>query len=81
MSDLPALAEIVDNGENGILYAPGNVSRLVESISSILADENYGDRLGKAAREWIISERTWLDVCTEYDTIYSQAEAIWRGNR
>ena len=81
MSDLPALAEIVENGENGILYPPGNLSGLVESISSILADKSYGDRLGKAAREWIISERTWPDVCTEYDLIYSQAEDFRGGNR
>lgn len=81
MSDLPALAEIVDNGRNGILYPPEDLSCLVEAISSILFDNSYGDRLGKAAREWIISERTWLNVCTEYNSIYSKAKSISGGSQ
>ena len=76
MSNLPALAEIVEDGVTGILYPPDDLSKLVQSISRILTDNEFGDRLGNAAREWILSKRTWGNVCSEYITVYQQAIEI-----
>ena len=73
MSNLPALAEIVEDGVTGILYPPGDLSKLTQSISIVLNDREFGEKLGNAAREWIISERTWENVCSEYITAYKQA--------
>ena len=46
MSNLPALAEIVEDGVTGILYPPGNLSKLAESISIVLNDREFGEKLG-----------------------------------
>ena len=73
MSNLPALAEIIDEGITGVLYPPGDLSKLVESIGKILTDKEFAESLGKSARDWIISERTWENVCSEYTGAYDRA--------
>ena len=73
MSNLPALAEIIEDGITGVLYPPGDLSKLVESIEKILEHSKFAKDLGSAARDWIISERTWKSVCSEYNTAYERA--------
>ena len=79
MTNLPALAEIIDEGRTGVLYPPGDISELVNSIEKILIDKEFAKILGNAAREWIISERTWSNVCSEYTEVYTRAINNSRG--
>ena len=62
MSDLPALAEIVEDGKTGRLYAPDDVESLANTIHELLDDESLRTNLGKAAAEWIAENRTWTKV-------------------
>ena len=79
MTNLPALAEIIDEGITGVLYPPGNLPKLVESIGKILTDKEFAESLGNAARDWTISERTWKNVCSEYTEAYDRATQNSRG--
>jgi glycosyltransferase involved in cell wall biosynthesis len=62
VSDLPALAEIVEDGERGILFKAGDVSDLAEKIRQLMDDQMERVRLGTSAKEWVESERIWPEV-------------------
>ena len=62
MTDLPALAEIVSDGKTGLLYPPGNIEKLADSIEELLNDKDKREELGGAASQWIIQNRTWTSV-------------------
>jgi len=58
-SDLPALREIVKDGETGLLYRPGDVGDLAEKCIRLLDDRAFQLRLAEAGRRWVEKERTW----------------------
>jgi phosphatidylinositol alpha 1,6-mannosyltransferase len=52
----------VRDGETGVLYSPGDVAGMVESVNRILNDEQLRITLGRASRA-IVEEKTWPKVC------------------
>lgn len=62
MSDLPALAEIVEHGETGLLYPAGNVESLSNSILSLINNDKLRTELGQNAKSWVEENRTWEKV-------------------
>ena len=59
MADLPALAEIVENGRTGRLYPAGNVQSLADTIYELLQNESDREIIGENAKNWILHNRTW----------------------
>ncbi|MFD7918489.1 glycosyltransferase [Streptomyces sp. NPDC059740] len=47
----PGVREIVRDGEDGLLAAPGNTTELARRLTTLLADRDLRDRMGEAARE------------------------------
>ena len=72
MADLPALAEIVTDGETGKLYPPEDVESLAKTIRELLEDESLRTNLGMAASEWIKAERTWVSVVSKIPSLYNK---------
>jgi glycosyltransferase involved in cell wall biosynthesis len=72
MSDLPALAEIVEDGKTGRLYAAGDAESLTATIRELLEDEPQRRALGAAAAEWVASERTWSKVVEGTTEVYQR---------
>jgi glycosyltransferase involved in cell wall biosynthesis len=62
MSDLPALAEIIEDGKTGLLYPAGDAQKLSKVIHELLEDESKRAKLGNNAQSWIIENRTWKSV-------------------
>lgn len=50
-SDIPANAEMICDGINGLLVPPGDTPALTRALRSLLADRELRERLGRAARE------------------------------
>jgi glycosyltransferase involved in cell wall biosynthesis len=65
MADLPALAEIVDDGKTGRLYPAGNYQTLAEIIHELLLNSELREYLGRNAASWVIANRTWQSVVEE----------------
>jgi glycosyltransferase involved in cell wall biosynthesis len=57
-SRLPAIEEILSDGENALLAEPGNAESLARKIRILLDDRAMGERLSKAAFERVQSH-TW----------------------
>ncbi|MFB0833120.1 glycosyltransferase family 4 protein [Arthrobacter halodurans] len=74
-SDLPALAELVRDGENGLLVAPGDPAALAAGIERLISDSALARRLGAAGRAWAVAERTWAANARKYSALYDRIAA------
>jgi glycosyltransferase involved in cell wall biosynthesis len=68
VSNTRALSEIVTHDMNGLHFEKGSVASLQKSLTRLCEDKEYRLRLGRAARKWILEQRTWDtagQVCVE----------------
>ena len=72
-SRLPALEEIIDDEKTGLLYQADLVTSLCNAISCCLNDQEYAERLGNNAQEWVMNNRTWDHVVKNYPVAYQIA--------
>ncbi|MDP6870603.1 MAG: glycosyltransferase family 4 protein [Candidatus Poseidoniaceae archaeon] len=72
MANLPALAEIVDDGKTGRLHQVGDANALAEVIEELLHDQSKRENLGRNAQSWIIANRTWKSVTKNAMTVYNE---------
>jgi glycosyltransferase involved in cell wall biosynthesis len=54
--DLPAIRELIQNGENGILLPPDDVFGLADAIRELSSRPGLRERLGRAGRERVQEE-------------------------
>ena len=80
VSDLPALTEIAAPGERGLAFPAGDADALAAALAILMDDPATGRRLGDAARDWVIAERTWAANGVRYRELYERlvAEAAAR---
>jgi glycosyltransferase involved in cell wall biosynthesis len=71
-SDVAALAEIVDDGFNGILFKKDNVEDLAKKIDILMQDKDLRIKLGKQARDWVVKERDWKVLSNKLVNIYDR---------
>ena len=57
-ADLPALRELLGNGERGLLFPPGDPRALAEVASRMIAQESERAKMAASAYTWVQSERT-----------------------
>lgn len=70
-SDLPALAELVQDGVTGLLVPPGDDAALADALAGLVADPGRRQRLGEAGREWALRTRTWQRNADTYAAVYA----------
>jgi len=75
VSDLPALREIVTDGETGLVYPAGNPTALAHAGQQLLDDPDYRYRLADHGREWVTAHRTWAAIVNGYDKVYASVGA------
>jgi UDP-glucose 4-epimerase len=56
---LGQVAEVLKDGESGVLYEPGDAEDLAGKITRILRRPDGGAALGTAARRQVLADRTW----------------------
>ncbi|MDN3233467.1 glycosyltransferase family 4 protein [Priestia megaterium] len=66
VSDIPALREMVIEGETGLVFKSEDVSSLVKCIKE--AENNK--HLAKQGREWVVQNRAWDKLAERYNDIY-----------
>jgi glycosyltransferase involved in cell wall biosynthesis len=59
VSDLPVIREIVRDGDNGRLAAPGDTKEWERIISEVLVDRKAAAAMGKSARRDVEREHNW----------------------
>jgi glycosyltransferase involved in cell wall biosynthesis len=69
-SDLPALAELVQDGVTGVLFRPEDLDSLTAALQGLLEDPGHALHLGQAGRRWALQTRTWSGNAERYLTMY-----------
>ena len=59
LSDLPALREIVSDGDTGLLCKPADPADLAAVLKRLAADPALRTRLGREARKWVLDHHSW----------------------
>lgn len=70
-SNVAALAEIVNNGSNGLLFEKGNSDSLTQSLRLLLDDPELRYRLAEGGRRWVERERDWSTLSERIGEIYA----------
>lgn len=65
-SDLPAIADVIADGETGLVAEAGNSGDLAEKIASLLLDDELRDRLAANGRRHAVSCFSWPTVGDRY---------------
>jgi glycosyltransferase involved in cell wall biosynthesis len=70
VSGVPALLEIVRDGETGRTFPPEDAVALAGVLEQLLDDPAERARLGAAARAWVAANRTWAQNGERYLALY-----------
>lgn len=62
VSSVGAMAEMVEDGKTGLIFAKGDVASLADCLAQLVRDAGLRQRLGQAAQAYVGSERTWLTM-------------------
>jgi glycosyltransferase involved in cell wall biosynthesis len=69
-SNVAALAEIVQDGYNGVLFEKDNVKDLASKLEMLINNPTLRKQIGKQAREWVERERDWKHLSKKVSNIY-----------
>lgn len=75
-SDLPAVQELITDGENGLLAAPGDVRAIAKQIKRCLENPRLRTKLGQAARESIVRN---FDMNQAFEFRLQQMQELIKG--
>jgi glycosyltransferase involved in cell wall biosynthesis len=73
-SKVGGLAEIVVNGETGLLVEPGNSLQLAEALSTLLSDRRRARAMGVAGRKRALDLFSWETVVGTLESYYESKE-------
>jgi glycosyltransferase involved in cell wall biosynthesis len=72
VSDLPALAEIVDPPHRGHVATAGDPIALADAIEALMDDPAERERIANAGRDWVRTQRTWASNGPRYRRAYER---------
>jgi D-inositol-3-phosphate glycosyltransferase len=75
-SNVGGLAEVVRDGETGLLAPPADPAALAERIATLLADAGLRERMGAAGRAWTLEMFTWDKVIARMLACYEHVLGI-----
>ena len=67
------IAEVIQDGYNGILVEPGNIGELTQTLIRLLRDGDERKRLGTNARQQAVEKHSWDHYINRLEAIYMSA--------
>lgn len=67
------IAEVIQDGETGVLTEPGNVLELTNALKVLLNDEQERRRLAENGRNQALKYHSWTHYITKLERIYEKA--------
>jgi len=71
-SDVAALAEIVDDGNTGLLHRKDDAEHLAERLKEVINDPALREKIGKQAREWVCETHSWDVISSRVTEVYTR---------
>ncbi len=72
VSDLPALRDVVTDGENGLVFRSGNAQDLARNIKRLLNDNALYNHLVHNGRNSVVEKFDWQTIGTSYTAIVTR---------
>ena len=72
VSDVGGLAEMVRNGETGLLVEPDDPVALAGALNELLADRTWGETMGAAGRRLVEQEFAWGKIAERTAGLYNR---------
>ena len=69
-SDVGGHRELIQNGENGMLFTAGSKDALADALASLMAMPEHWAGLREAGRRFVETERNWTASVAHYDAPY-----------
>lgn len=76
VSDVAALAEIVTDGETGLLFPKGDVEQLSVALERLVLRPELRKELGARARAWVVRERSWSAAAQRVRELYGSLVGV-----
>ncbi|MCP5098672.1 MAG: glycosyltransferase family 4 protein [Chloroflexi bacterium] len=64
------IAEVLENGRNGLLVESGNIPEFTQAVLSLLKDPAKRNQLGAIARQQAITQHSWEQYIRKLENIY-----------
>jgi PEP-CTERM/exosortase A-associated glycosyltransferase len=74
-SDIGGHRELIRHEVTGLLFTPGDVSSLVETLQRLLDDAGLRKKLAMQENDWVRQNHTWSKTTAVYSSIYARALA------
>ena len=71
-SSVQALAEIVQDGETGLIFEKDNSDDLAEKLETVILDAELRKRIGKNANAWVRETHSWEVISRRVTDIYDK---------
>lgn len=81
VSDVAALREIADESGAAVTFPPGDAGALRSVIQRLVDDASARTELGRRAREWVITHRTWEANAQVLLDVYGSLGCRWVESR
>ncbi|TSC96066.1 MAG: Glycosyl transferase group 1 [Parcubacteria group bacterium Athens1014_10] len=69
-SDLPGVRTVINDGETGLLAAPGETEDLADKLAILLQDKNKRKEFGLAGRKKVEEKYDWRKIIVQLEKIY-----------
>lgn len=70
-SSIGHLAEVIENGQNGLLVPPGDATALTAALEKLLGQETLRLRLGQQARADAVREHSWDHYFSRLERVFN----------
>ena len=71
-SSVQALAEIVDDGNTGLVFEKDNAKDLAAKLESVLTDAELRKKIGENANKWVLENHSWDVISKRVTDIYDK---------
>lgn len=68
-SDVGGIRELIQDGQNGYLFQAHSANDLVDRVVKLIESKTI-QRLGKNARQYVVSEKEWIKIVSQYIPVY-----------
>jgi glycosyltransferase involved in cell wall biosynthesis len=68
-SNLGGIPEVVRDGENGLIFKPGDVEDLIKSLTYLLDNENIRRRMGEKGKR-MSQDYSWIKIAEQTEEVY-----------
>ena len=65
-------ADLLSNGQNGVLVSPNNVDELTDALITLVKDKEQRENFGNVARQFVLLKYDFTSVGARYLSLYNE---------